>query len=103
MNEWDLPVKTRNEGLSAELYHFQPEHRPPQGAVAQQAEPPGVGGHVAPDVTAALGPQVQGHDEVLLLQVPRETLQHTACLAGQDTWREGGNDADRQTDRQTEK
>ena len=66
-------------------HHLQTQDRPPQGAVAEQAKTPGVGGHVAPDVAAALGAQVQRHDVVPVLEVLRQALQDTASLARQNT------------------
>lgn len=64
-------------------HHFQAQNRPSEGAVAQQAKPARIGGHVAPDVAAAFGPQIQRCNEVTLFHIPRQALQHTARLTRQ--------------------
>lgn len=64
-------------------HHFQAQDGPSEGAVAQQAKPARIGGHVAPDVAAAFRPQIQRHNEVALIHVLGQALQHAARLTRQ--------------------
>ena len=74
-----------------------------QAAVAQQAQPAGVGGDVAADLAAALGAEVERHGEAAGLEEGVEGLQDAAGLAdqhaadgveGEDAVEEGGREDD---------
>ena len=65
-------------------HHLQAEHVLLERAVAQEAQTAGVGGHVAADVAAALGAQVERHHERMRAQVLVKVLEDAAALAAHD-------------------
>ena len=77
----DNPLRSDCKSLSTfEEAHLEPKNRAVQGAVPEETESAGVRGHVAADLTSALGAKVQRHGEPVLGEEGVQRLQDAARL-----------------------